>query len=137
MRALVRDAGRDDVVLDSAGIGGWHVGDPPDRRSAQAARKRGIVLEGAARQVRADDFEDFDLLIAMDRSNQRELLLLAPDEESHPVDWLGCFEPLPDGEAALSGPSRVSIPPPPRRVTSSSGIDTRGSVADRGCAKPG
>src|ERR1700742_1115710 len=82
MRALLREEGRDDVELDSAGIGDWHAGGPPDARSAEAARRRGIVLEGAARQVRAGDFEDFDLLIAMDRSNQRELLALAPDEES-------------------------------------------------------
>ncbi len=82
MRALLREQGVDGVEVDSAGIGGWHLGDPPDRRSADAARRRGIVLEGAARQVRASDFDDFDLLIAMDRSNQRDLLALAPDAEA-------------------------------------------------------
>ena len=81
MRHLLREQGREDQVeLDSAGTGSWHVGSPPDRRSAAAAQRRGIVLEGAARQVRARDFEDFDLLIAMDRANHRELLALAPDE---------------------------------------------------------
>jgi protein-tyrosine phosphatase len=82
MRALLREQGIEDVEVESAGIGDWHVGDPPDRRATDAARLRGIALEGAARQVRASDFDDFDLLIAMDRSNQRDLLMLAPDEEA-------------------------------------------------------
>jgi protein-tyrosine phosphatase len=82
MRALVREEGVDDVEVESAGMGDWHVGHPPDRRATEAALRRGIALEGAARQVRVSDFEDFDLLIAMDRSNQRELLALAPDEDA-------------------------------------------------------
>ena len=63
MRALVRDAGMEaDIEIDSAGTGGWHVGDPPDRRAVKAARARGIALEGTAREVSTEDFEDFDLL---------------------------------------------------------------------------
>jgi protein-tyrosine phosphatase len=79
MRALLREQGVEGVEVESAGIGDWHVGAPPDARSAEAARRRGITLEGAARQVRMSDFETFDLLVAMDRSNQRDLLALAPD----------------------------------------------------------
>jgi protein-tyrosine phosphatase len=82
MRALLREQGIDGVEVDSAGIGDWHAGDPPDARSAEAARRRGVVLEGAARQVRISDFDDFDLLIAMDRSNRHDLLALAPDAEA-------------------------------------------------------
>jgi protein-tyrosine phosphatase len=82
MRALLREEGVDGVEVDSAGIGDWHLGDAPDRRSTAAAAQRGIVLEGASRQVRPSDFEDFDLLIAMDRSNRRDLLELAPDAEA-------------------------------------------------------
>ncbi len=68
MRALVREAGLEEQIeLDSAGTGSWHVGSPPDERATAAAAARGIALEGAARQVSAADFEDFDLLIAMDR----------------------------------------------------------------------
>ena len=48
MRALVREAGlEDEIEVDSAGTGGWHVGAAPDPRSTEAARRRGIVLEGA------------------------------------------------------------------------------------------
>lgn len=80
MASLLREAGLDgEVQLDSAGTGGWHAGAPPDERAAAAAARRGIALEGAARQVRASDFADFDLIVAMDRENRADLLALAPD----------------------------------------------------------
>jgi protein-tyrosine phosphatase len=83
MRGLLRDAGLEEAVLvDSAGTGGWHAGEPPDRRATEAARRRGIRLEGAARQFSPADFETFDLIVAMDRENLGELLALAPDEEA-------------------------------------------------------
>jgi protein-tyrosine phosphatase len=81
MRSLLREAGLEDQVeVDSAGTGAWHAGEPPDARAAEAARARGIALGGAARQVRPGDFDDFDLIVAMDRENVRDLLALAPDE---------------------------------------------------------
>lgn len=81
MRHLVRERGlEDEIEVQSAGTGGWHVGSAPDPRSAEAARRRGIALEGAARQVTAADFACFDLLVAMDRSNLADLLALAPGE---------------------------------------------------------
>ncbi len=80
MRGLLRAEGLEHAVtLDSAGTGGWHAGAPPDARSVAAARSRGVVVEGAARQVTAADFDDFDLLLAMDRDNERDLRALAPD----------------------------------------------------------
>jgi protein-tyrosine phosphatase len=83
MRALVRDAGLEEQIeLDSAGTGSWHVGEAPDARATAAARQRGIVLEGAARQVRSDDFARFDLILAMDQANLRELRRLAPGESA-------------------------------------------------------
>jgi protein-tyrosine phosphatase len=82
MRALLREAGVEGVEVESAGIGDWHVGHPPDARAGEAALRRGITLEGVARQVRPSDFEEFDLLVAMDRANQRDLLALAPDERA-------------------------------------------------------
>jgi protein-tyrosine phosphatase len=81
MRRLIDDAGLD-IEVDSAGTGAWHVGEPPDERAALAAGRRGVTLEGAARQVRPEDFRRFDVIVAMDRRNLRELLALAPDEES-------------------------------------------------------
>jgi len=79
MRHLLAERGLDgEIEVQSAGTGGWHAGDPPDARATATARARGITLEGAARQVTADDFEDFDLLVAMDRDNLRDLRAIAP-----------------------------------------------------------
>ena len=83
MRGLVAEAGLEsEIEVESAGTGHWHLGHPPDPRSVDAAAARGVELTGTARQVTAADFEAFDMLVAMDRSNRDDLLALAPDEES-------------------------------------------------------
>jgi protein-tyrosine phosphatase len=79
MRHLLAERGLDgEIEVESAGTGGWHAGDPPDARATATARARGITLEGAARQVTPEDFADFDLLVAMDRDNLRDLRAIAP-----------------------------------------------------------
>jgi protein-tyrosine phosphatase len=84
MRRIVREEGLEhEVEVDSAGTGGWHVGAAPDRRATEAARRRGTTLEGAARRFDPrHDFDRFDLIVAMDAENRRDLLALAPDEEA-------------------------------------------------------
>jgi protein-tyrosine phosphatase len=106
MRRLVAARGlQDEVRIDSAGIGDWHVGDAPDARSTSVAATRGIVLEGAARQVRAADFEDFDLLLCADRSNARDLRRLAPDAAAAAkVRLLREFDPAADGDLDVPDP---------------------------------
>jgi protein-tyrosine phosphatase len=106
MRALLREEGLETTVeLDSAGTGGWHAGEPPDARATEAARRRGVVLEGAARQVAPADFDDFDLLVAMDRENLRELLAIAPSEEgAEKVRLLREFDPASAGAPDLDVP---------------------------------
>jgi protein-tyrosine phosphatase len=108
MRSLVREAGlKDTIKLDSAGTGSWHVGSPPDERAVAAARARGIALGGFARQVSKDDFEDFDVVLAMDRSNLRELRQLAPSEAGRAkVRLLREFDP-----ASAAG-GDVEVPDP-------------------------
>lgn len=70
-----------DVEIDSAGTHDYHVGEPPDPRTVKAAAKRGIDLAGLrARQVQDDDFERFDLILAMDRLNHVTLLDRSPPE---------------------------------------------------------
>jgi len=74
-----REAPELELTVDSAGTAGYHVGDPPDRRSQAAGAARGYDLSGLrARQVSRDDFKRFDLLLAMDRSNLEDLRALAP-----------------------------------------------------------
>jgi protein-tyrosine phosphatase len=106
MRKLVGEAGlQESIELDSAGTGGWHVGEPPDPRASEAARRRGIVLESVARQVRAEDFDRFDLILAMDGSNERALRKLAPDELSRAkVRLLREFDPASTGLEDLDVP---------------------------------
>jgi protein-tyrosine phosphatase len=67
------------VDVDSAGTGDYHLGGPPDIRSQSAAKRRGIDLGGlSARQVNRRDFDDFDLILAMDRKNLRDLEAMKP-----------------------------------------------------------
>lgn len=65
--------------FDSAGTAGYHIGDPPDPRSTRAAAARGYDISGLrARQLEPDDFRRFDLLLAMDEDNLRDMQMLAP-----------------------------------------------------------
>jgi len=66
-------------TLDSAGCGGWHAGEHPDRRSIACAARHGLDISGQrARQVTADDFDAFDLILGLDRDNVRHLTRLQP-----------------------------------------------------------
>lgn len=66
------------ISCDSAGTSSYHIGSSPDSRMAAAAKKRGIKLVGRARQFLVDDFEQFELILAMDDSNYRNILALDP-----------------------------------------------------------
>ena len=67
------------LEIDSAGTADYHIGAPPDLRSQRAALRRGIDISGLrGRQVTQEDFERFDLILAMDRENLRELEALKP-----------------------------------------------------------
>lgn len=75
-----------DLVVDSAGTGGWHVGDAPYGPMQAAAAGRGIDLgQLRARQFTAADFDCFDLIVAMDRQNQKDIEKLRPTGHKTPV----------------------------------------------------
>ncbi len=79
MRQLITANGLDSrFEVDSAGIGGWHEGEPPDRRARKAAARRGVHLRGRARTITAADFDRFDLIVSVDESNLAALQRLAP-----------------------------------------------------------
>jgi protein-tyrosine phosphatase len=89
MRRMVAEAGlENEIEIDSAGTGNWHVGSPPDARSTDAARRRGTTLEGSARTVAREDFDRFDLLVAMDRQNLADLRRIAPSGTEHKIRML-------------------------------------------------
>jgi len=81
-RAALKQVGMADrIVADSAGLGDWHVGSPPDRRAILAAQRRGYDLTKLrARQVELADFARFGWILAMDRAILRELEELRPAE---------------------------------------------------------
>lgn len=80
-RHLAQQHGRDSqYFIDSAGTHAEHIGEPPDRRMQTTARRHGVVLGGRARQVSVSDLDHFDLIIAMDRWNLRNLERLARDD---------------------------------------------------------
>jgi low molecular weight protein-tyrosine phosphatase len=82
LRAKARKRGVD-LYIDSAGTGAWHAGDPPDARMIETAGKRGYDIgQQRARKVEFSDFYEFDYLLAMDLSNQTDLLELAPANRS-------------------------------------------------------
>lgn len=71
-----------DWTVDSAGTGGWHSGELPDRRSIKMAQQHGIDLtDQRARQIKPLDFDRFDLILAMDKSNFSDLKALAKTTE--------------------------------------------------------
>ena len=77
MNHLIKEAGLEDKIsCDSAGTSSYHVGAPPDRRMSAAAAKQGIELEGSARKLQPSDLVNFDLILAMDRENYRDILYL-------------------------------------------------------------
>jgi protein-tyrosine phosphatase len=93
------------IAVDSAGTGDWHVGEPPDRRSAAAGKRRGLKVQGRARRVDAGDFDRFDYLVAMDRSNLENLSRLAPSEDARAkVVLFRSFDPSSPRDADVPDP---------------------------------
>ena len=66
--------------IDSAGTGGWHAGEAPDKRSIQTARNHGIdISKQSARKFTITDFDSFDVIFVMDQSNYKDVINLAPN----------------------------------------------------------
>ena len=106
MRSFVRGARlHDQIEVDSAGLGAYHVGEMPDRRAQEASRARGVTLNSSARQFTADDFERFDYVVAMDVENHEDLLDLAPDAAAKAtVRLLRSFDPAAPADAEVPDP---------------------------------
>lgn len=103
---LAAQAGRAEAFhIESAGLGAWHVGEPPDRRAQQTAQAHGVTLTGRARQLRGGDFQRFDLLLAVDEEVYGGLLARAPNAaEQHKVRYLRGFDPQAGGDLEVPDP---------------------------------
>jgi len=78
-----------DAEVDSAGVGGWHAGEPPDRRAQAVARRHGVDISGyRARKVTQDDFCRFTHVIAMDHENLAALKALGPQDATAELSLL-------------------------------------------------
>ena len=84
-RKLTADAGFAHAIsADSAGTHGYHVGEPPDPRAQEAAARRGYDLSGLrARRVQREDFQRFDVVLAMDREHEAILARMAQPSSGH------------------------------------------------------
>ena len=106
MRHKLRAAGLgDDVDVESAGTGGWHVGHPPDERATAVALARGIELTGSAQRFEPEHFGEFDLIVAMDRQNLADMRALAPPgETAAKLRMLRDYDPEAAGELDVPDP---------------------------------
>jgi protein-tyrosine phosphatase len=123
MQVLIEDAGlQGRVLVDSAGISAFHVGGEADPRSVEAARERGVELDGSCRQFEREDLERFDYIVAMDRQNYNDLLSLARDDQmAAKISLLRSFDPSADGE---------EVPDP---YVGARGFDRVFDICDAGC----
>ena len=95
-KSLCEKAGLE-LRIESAGLGDWHVGHPPDERAQHHARSRGYDLSAQrARQVRPRDFDDFDLILAMDSGHLRALQRMAPPRHRAKIRLFAADRDVPD-----------------------------------------
>lgn len=91
--------------VDSAGISGWHEGEPPDRRMRRVAAARGLEYSGRARQFQYADLDSFDLILAMDVENHEDLLaLVRVPEQRAKIHLLRKYDPQSGGELSIPDP---------------------------------
>ena len=94
-KSLAREAGLDSrFVVDSAGTHGFHEGDQADPRTRRVGRKHGLDVDSIARPVVDEDFDRFDLIIAMDRGHRRELMWRAGAGREAAIRLMREFDPL-------------------------------------------
>lgn len=83
MKKLASDNNLDNKIeIDSAGTSGYHDGELPDHRMRKHGLRRGYTFDSLSRKFIANDFDNFDLILAMDDSNYSNIMLLSPDLES-------------------------------------------------------
>jgi len=106
-RRYVEDAGLSGRIrIDSAGTIAYHRGEPADPRMREAAERRGYALDSVARAVDGGDYDQFDVIVAMDHDNYRDLIDNAPIDTNHVV-MLGRFL-----SGAASDSNALPVPDP-------------------------
>lgn len=109
-RRLVREARLDgEILVDSAGLGDWHVGEGADTRTVAALRHRGYpAWEHSARHFQPVDFAERDLVVALDAGHEQDLRALAPTPaDREKVRLLRSYDPV-----AAAGSGELDVPDP-------------------------
>ncbi|XP_017849704.1 low molecular weight phosphotyrosine protein phosphatase 1 [Drosophila busckii] len=91
MADTLTKANRTDVLVDSAALGGWHVGNRADPRALSTLEKHGLKSTHIVRQITKKDFQDFDYIFGMDEDNMKELRRLSPQGSKAELLMLGDF----------------------------------------------
>lgn len=106
METLVKREGLEKTILiSSAGVSGWHVGEPPDDRMRDTARSHGVSLNSRGRHFQANDYQELDLVLAMDHSNLNTLKELRPTTETNDKLFLfRSFDPQNNGDLDVPDP---------------------------------
>ena len=125
--ALVKEEGlQDRIIISSSGVSGWHVGNSPDARMQQTARDHGIHLNSRARQFQSSDFEQMDLVLAMDHSNLSALKQMSAEPEFQDKLFLfRSFDPQHNND--------LEVPDP--YYGGGKGFETVYQIVDRTCPK--
>jgi len=93
-RHLVTAKGVDDQwIIDSAATSDWNIGRSPDNRGRKLMSEKKIAMKHIARQVRADDYRDFDFILGMDEENLEDLSRGKPSDSKAEIQFLGDFDP--------------------------------------------
>ncbi len=124
-RQMVRDSGLEGKYqLDSSGTSAYHVGEAPDRRMRDTAKKRGFTYSGRAKQFRRSDFDQHDLIVAMDRTNRSILESWAPTAgDLDKIRLMREFDPQGDGGLDVPDPYYGGI----------DGFDVTYEIVERSC----
>ena len=124
---LVKQEGlQDRIIISSAGVGNWHVGNPPDPRMQQTAQDHGIQLNSRACQFQGSDFKKMDLVLAMDHSNLSALQQMRPAPELEDKLFLfRSFDPHHNND--------LDVPDP--YYGDGKGFETVYQIVDRTCPK--
>ena len=106
MESLVKQEGLEKTIfISSAGVSGWHVGEPPDNRVQKTAQKHGVTLDSRARHFQAHDFKQMDMVLAMDQSNFKTLKSMRPLADTQDKLFLfRSFDPENKGDLEVPDP---------------------------------
>jgi protein-tyrosine phosphatase len=105
-RHLVEKSGLENkYFVDSAGTSAWHVGEKPDPRMRRVASNHGLKYSGSGRQFQSQDFDKFDLIIAMDSTNFRNLSAMTERPEyKKKIHMMREFDPQGEDNASVPDP---------------------------------